>query len=224
MLSLILPIYNQACELKKNFTRIVTELEKAKKSRKIPYEILIVEESIDSTPEIAQQLEKKYPFVRHFHSDIRLGKGGAIMLGIRKAKGELVAFTDIDLAADIAELPKFIDALKNNDIAVGLRIAKRSLHRKLLGSAYVALCRLMFGIPVRDLQCGFKVFRRSAVVPLLPRIKTASFVWDTEFLLRATQAGLRIAEIPVAWQETSKLTKAHMRMPLELIWLWLSDS
>jgi glycosyltransferase involved in cell wall biosynthesis len=140
---------------------------------------------------------------------------------MKACRGEIVVYTDADLAADLRHLPELIAEIrKGADIATGSRLIRgsrvsgRSLGREFFSNGYNLMIRSLFGSPVRDHQCGFKAFRRSAILPLLPEIRDRHWFWDTEMLLRAMRRGLRVAEIPVSWEGRKE---SGVRFPADVI-------
>lgn len=209
MISVILPVYNEEKHLKENAPRIVMEMERIGQK----YEIIIVEESTDKTPEIARSLEKKFSAIRHFHSVERRGKGGAVQEGIRRARGDKIIFMDIDLSVDLSSLGMLVSALDSCDVAVGSRYhplskTKRTFLRLLLGRSYGFLPRVFLGIRASDFQCGFKGFSKDAATKIIQIAKTPGVFWDTEALFAAKKLGYAIQEVPVNWiEKKTRVTK-----------------
>ena len=202
MISVILPIYNEEDYIRNNTLKIMHELGKISRD----YEIIIIEESSDKTPEIAAELGKKYRRIRHFHFEKRLGKGRAIEYGIARAKGQKIIFMDIDLSVDISSLAVMLSELDKYDVVVGSRYhpnskSRRTFLRLLLGRTYGFLPRLVLGVNIRDFQCGFKGFRKDAATMVTKFTKSPGVFWDTEALFLSRWLGFTIKEIPVSWVE-----------------------
>ena len=202
MISIILPVYNEEDYIKSNTIKIMKEVEKLGNK----YEILIVEESTDKTPQIASELSKKYKAIRHFHSSKRLGKGRAIEYGIKKARGSKIVFMDIDISVDLSSLRPLLDKLDYYDVVVGSRYhpqsrTKRTLLRLILGRGYSILPRRILGINASDFQCGFKGFRKASARNSIKYTTSTGVFWDTEILFIAKNLGYKIGEIPINWVE-----------------------
>ena len=202
MISIILPAYNEEEFMKRNTAQIMKRMNKIGER----YEIIIIEESTDKTPEIASGLGKRYKTVRHFHFGRRLGKGRAIEKGIIKSRSEKIVFMDIDLAVDLSAMGAMLDALENYDVVVGSRYhprskTRRTLLRLFLGRGYALLSSIILGINLRDFQCGFKGFSRNAGKEIIKYTKISGVFWDTEFVYFAKKLGYKIEEIPVIWEE-----------------------
>jgi len=202
MFSVIVPSYNEEEYIEKNLMKIIEELEKIG-----DYELIVVEESTDNTPNIIENLVKKHPKLKHLHFDKRLGKGRAIEKGIEAAKGEYIIFMDADLSTDLSALTILTKELQYNDIVVGSRYHRdsklnRMLVRLFLGKTYSLMVSILLRMRnISDMQCGFKGFRKYCAEKIMPIIRNKGFFWDTEFLFYANRYGYRIKEIPITWTE-----------------------
>ncbi|MCX6818903.1 MAG: glycosyltransferase [Candidatus Aenigmarchaeota archaeon] len=180
MISIILPVYNAGKLLKNNMPDIIKKMNEIKKNTNENYEIIIIEESMDNTPIIAKSFTK-IKNIRHIHNDKRLGKGGAIERGILNSRGDKIIFMDIDLSTDLSSLPRLIEGLYEYDIVVGSRfhpgsVAKRPFYRRFLGFGLSLLSRILFRIPVKDTQCGFKAFRKGAIRKIIKEVRNKAWL------------------------------------------------
>jgi len=125
------------------------------------------------------------------------------------ATGELVVFTDADLATPPDQIPLLTRALADHDIALGSRVqpdgsdrrATQPLYRRLLGRLFHALAAVWVTGPVPDTQCGFKGFRREVARDLFGRQRVTSIVFDTEIIHLARRRGYTVAVVPVQWSD-----------------------
>ncbi len=115
---------------------------------------------------------------------------------------------DVDLSTGLATFPALVRAVEREGfaIAVASRLAagaqtRRGWRRELLSRGYNTLLRGVLGTGVRDAQCGCKVVARAVVAGVLPWVENNHWFFDTELLVLAERAGLRIAELPVRWEE-----------------------
>ena len=119
----------------------------------------------------------------------------------------ILIFMDADLATNLDGLPKLIDALQNGaDIAIGSRYiagarTDRSALRHIVSLTNRILLRALFRLRVTDPPCGFKAVNARVVREIVPLVRDTQWFFDTELLIRAQRAGMRIAEIPVTWRE-----------------------
>ncbi len=145
------------------------------------------------------------------------GKGAAVRAGMLAAETDLVVFMDADMATPPDQLPLLARALETSDVALGSRIqpdgsdmrASQPLYRRLIGLLFRALASLWVTGPIRDTQCGFKGFRRSAAQDLFGRQRVTSIVFDVEIIYLARRRGYRLAVVPIHWADRAG---SHMRM------------
>ncbi|MFB6307839.1 MAG: flippase-like domain-containing protein, partial [Haloarculaceae archaeon] len=171
------------------------------------FEVIVAEDGCsDRTPEIADRLAREDERVRHVHSDERLGRGGALEYAFREAAGETLVYFDTDLATDMRHLEELVESVRSGeyDVATGSRWirgeeADRPARRGVPSRGYNTLVRLFLRSDVRDHQCGFKAFDRSALFDLLEDVEDEHWFWDTEVLVRAQRSGYRVREFPVEW-------------------------
>lgn len=226
--SLVFPAYNEA----ERITWAVERASEALKEVACSYEIIIAEDgSTDGTDKIASSLSRKYPFVRHIHSDKRLGKGKAIKEASKKSRGEIIVCMDVDLATNMKHLKELIQAVKGGwDFAIGSRLlpeskTERRISRTVASLMYNFMVRLFFRTGISDHQCGFKAFNRSAFLQVLDDAKAEHLFWDTEILVKALRRGYKIKEIPVEWREKGgtkvKLFRDSLKMGFQVFKLWL---
>lgn len=198
MLSIVIPTYNEngriAC-----LQRLFDFLDR----KRLAAEVIIVDDSTDDTAAIATRLFGKR--VSIIKNQKRLGKGGSIAKGIYQSKGEKILMMDADLSTSLKHIPEFEKLLDKHDVMVGSRYLNgfsfRSPIRLFLSNGFNSLVKVIFRSGIHDHQCGFKAFRRKAILPLLRKTKSSGFFWDAELLVRAQRAGLRIMEKKVEWQE-----------------------
>ena len=125
-----------------------------------------------------------------------------------EARGEWRLFSDADLSAPIEELPKLFEAAQRtgHEVAIGSRALDRSLvgkrqsaFREFSGRLFNFAMRLVTGLPYRDTQCGFKLFRSDVARVVAARQQSDGFGFDVEILYIARKHGFRILEVPVRW-------------------------
>ncbi|MCS7114442.1 MAG: glycosyltransferase family 2 protein [Nitrososphaerota archaeon] len=225
--SMVLPAYNEAGMLEE----AVKQTNQALKEIASSYEIIIAEDgSTDGTDKIALGLSLRYPNVKHIHSDKRLGRGLALKNAFNNSRGEILAFMDVDLSTNLKHLKTLIETIREGyDVAVGSRMlpqskAERKLSRKIASKIYNFMVRTLLGSEIRDHQCGFKAFKREAILKILKVTEATHWFWDTEILVRASRMGYKIKEIPVEWRSGEK-TKVHLlkdsiRMGRQLLKFW----
>ncbi|MEK6923188.1 MAG: glycosyltransferase [Nanoarchaeota archaeon] len=228
-ITLVIPAYNE----EKNIVHTIDKLYKFLKNNKINYkEIIITEDgSSDSTAEIVRKNMPIYKGLRLTTRDKNVGRGFALTNAIKDAKGKYVIYMDVDLATDLHHIKDAITHLENgSSIAIGSRYlaigtAKRTFKRTFFSKMFNILTRIMLSTGLTDHQCGFKAFNREDILPLLDKLRDMHWFWDTEILVRARKAGLKITEFPVVWEEQQatnvNIVKDSQRMLSGIFRLWL---
>ncbi len=201
-LSLILPLYNECSNLKRNFKKVYKAVQEIGNS-----EIILAEDgSTDCTKKYAKQFSKLNG-VRFISSEQRLGKGLALKNAIRIAKGNVIGFIDIDLAVPVKYISVAVRMVeRGNKIVVGSRYskesrAKRSVKRLIASIVYNFLVRALLGSKVKDHQCGFKFWDAIFIKDFINEVKDNSWFFDAESIVRAQWNGVPVIEIPVEWEE-----------------------
>ncbi|KAI5297472.1 hypothetical protein KEM56_004794, partial [Ascosphaera pollenicola] len=146
------------------------------------------------------------------------GKGGAVTHGMRHVRGQYVLFADADGASDFHDLSKLLEACRlvedafGRGVAVGSRahlvgseaVVKRSKLRNFLMHSFHLFLRLLTPpatAAVKDTQCGFKLFSRTALPYIVPFMHSEGWIFDVEMLMLAESARIAVAEVPVGWHE-----------------------
>jgi putative flippase GtrA len=161
--------------------------------------------SDDGTWACALALESELDGVRAVRLE-RPGRGGALRSVWSHSDAVIFAYMDVDLSTDLnALLPLLAPLLSgHSDVAIGTRLARgarviRGPRREVISRCYNALLHAVLGTGFSDAQCGFKAIRADAARVLLPLTQDTGWFFDTELLVLAERAGLRIAEVPVDW-------------------------
>jgi glycosyltransferase involved in cell wall biosynthesis len=172
-------------------------------------EVLMVDDgSRDSTAAVIQEFASRHPFARLLQNPGNRGKGYSVRHGMQKAQGEWILSTDADLSSPLQEVEKLLAAVEREGAAaaIGSRALDRSLigvhqavFREASGRVFNLVMRTATGLPFRDTQCGFKLFRNDAARVIFPRQRLEGFGFDVEDLLIAQIHGFKVVEVPVRW-------------------------
>lgn len=228
-LSLILPVYNEEENLKKgNLDRIFNFLKK----KNFSWEVIIIDDGSDDRTVflISRYLNKNRNLI--LIKNPHQGKAYSIITGIKKARGDWLAFSDFDLATPIEELDKLLFHINRFDIIIGSRNNQRKgapLIRKIMAVGFMFLRDFFINLGgLRDTQCGFKIFKREVALKIINNLKvfkigkkvkgpSVSAGFDLEFLYLAKKSGYKIKEIPVFWQYAETRRVNFIKDSLETI-------
>lgn len=207
-----IPVYNEEKIIKEKILYLDLFLSK---NFKYKYKIEIVDNnSKDNTRKIAKDLSKKNKNVSYLFLK-KQGKGIAIKKSWNRAKGKfnVFSFMDLDLSTDLSSFNQLIDSILINDydISVGSRyekksFVKRSFKRSFFAKSYIFIQKLLFKVPYKDSQCGYKAIKPEVYFNLkkyfsnfkLNFDKTDMF-FDTELLILANYFNYKIKSVPVKW-------------------------
>ena len=164
------------------------------------YEVIVVHNgSTDYTIDVLTELEQLYPReLRILHFPYPLGYGGALRVGFAACTKELIFYTDGDAQYNPQELEDLLPALiaHDADMVNGYKILRSDpLHRVLIGKVYHWGVRLLFGLRLRDVDCDFRLLRRSIFDTVT--LTSESGVICVELMKKIQDAGFRIAQVPV---------------------------
>jgi glycosyltransferase involved in cell wall biosynthesis len=199
----VVPVYSEDADLGPSVRRLHAYLSGA---FPFTWRITIADNaSTDATPAVARQLAGSLPAVRVVRLDQK-GRGRALRHTWLDTDATVVAYMDVDLSTDLAALLPLVAPLLSghSDIAIGSRLSwsarvVRGTKREIISRCYNLLLRTTLGAQFSDAQCGFKAMRADRARVLLPHVHDAGWFWDTELLVLAQRAGLRIHEVPVDW-------------------------
>ncbi|MCU1337801.1 MAG: glycosyl transferase, family 2 [Bryobacterales bacterium] len=218
----MVPAYNEAARLPLTLPKLAQFCE-----RHGSVEVLIVDDgSKDSTAALIQEFAARHPFARLLQNPGNRGKGYSVRHGMQKAKGDWILSTDADLSSPLDEVHKLLAAVEREQAvaAIGSRALDRSLvgiHQAALrewsGRVFNLVMRAATGLPFRDTQCGFKLFRKDAARIIFPRQRLEGFGFDVEDLLIARIHGFKVVEVPVRWDDV-KGTKVSTLTGARAFW------
>jgi glycosyltransferase involved in cell wall biosynthesis len=161
------------------------------------FEVLIVDDgSRDASAELVTDRAAGDPRIRLVRHTEAQGYGAALRTGLRAARGELVFFSDADLQFELDELRVLLVHAQRFDVVAGFRAPRRDpWTRRLIARGWGLLVGTLFDLPVRDIDCAFKLFHRR-VLDAVPLASLGAFV-NTELLVRARSAGFLMRQVPV---------------------------
>jgi glycosyltransferase involved in cell wall biosynthesis len=221
-ISVIFPAFNEEANIRCTIEAAIKVLPKVARR----WEIIVVNDgSTDDTALVCDQLRALYSEVKVIVHQQNRGYGAALKSGITSANYDLIFFSDSDGQFDFNELQQLICWSEDFDIIAGYRAKRRDpLHRRLNALGWNVLIRLVLGIKIRDIDCAFKLFRRSVFDHI--QIRCVGAMVNTEILAQATRLGLRIRQVKVSHfpRRYGKQSGANLRVIIkafrELCRLW----
>ena len=224
-LSVIIPAYNESARIGATLRTLVAYLQ----GWPAPVEIIVVDDgSTDDTAALARRLlaATEVPH-RVLSGRANRGKGYTVREGALVARHAWTLLTDADLSTPVDNVENLFAAGHRSglDIVAGSRglstsrigVAQNWLRRNM-GRTFNHIVRLLTGLPLKDTQCGFKLWRSSALQPIFAGLKIDGFAWDVEMLMAARQAGLSMQEVPVEWNNAPGSKVAIVSDSLRMLW------
>ncbi|MCU7723140.1 bifunctional glycosyltransferase family 2/GtrA family protein [Actinoplanes sp. KI2] len=203
VLDVVVPVYNEEIDLEPCVRRLHAYL-----STHFPYRFRITiadNASTDSTADVARWLTRELPGVASVHLPEK-GRGRALKHVWTTSDAAVLAYLDVDLSTDLGALLPLVAPLisGHSDLAIGSRLARgsrvvRGAKREFISRSYNLILRGTLSARFSDAQCGFKAIRGDVAERLLPMVEDTGWFFDTEMLVLAERAGLRIHEVPVDW-------------------------
>ncbi|MEO3777732.1 glycosyltransferase [Micromonospora sp. B11E3] len=203
VLDVVIPVHNEETDLGPCVRRLHAHLAE---HFPYPFRITVADNaSVDGTLAVAEELAARLPEVEVLHLDAK-GRGRALGAAWSASPAPVLAYMDVDLSTDLAALLPLVAPLisGHSDLAIGTRLARtsrvvRGARREVISRGYNLLLRGTLAVSFSDAQCGFKAIRAEVAAGLLPLVRDTGWFFDTELLVLAQRAGLRIHEVPVDW-------------------------
>lgn len=200
-LSIIIPAWNEERRLARTLDRYLPSLE----SRSEPFEVLVVVDGVtDRTPEIVKSYASRG--VRLLQYSTRLGKGGAVLEGLKHAKFDYVGYLDADGPISPEEMYGLVDYLRDVDCVVASRwvrgasgVQEEPLFNRVSGRIWNSLTRGLLFLPIRDTQCGAKFFKGTVAKSLLRTVTLTNRAFDVDVLYHVRKSGGSLREVGVRW-------------------------
>lgn len=193
-LSIFFPFWNE----EKNIEKVITNAIPVAKKIAEKWEIMIIDDgSKDKTLEKAEKLSKSNPNIRVITHNPNRGYGAALKEGFENAKYDIVVFTDGDAQFDFSEVESFIENIEKSDIVIGYRKKRQdNVIRHLLMNMLKVWDYIFFGFWFKDIDCGFKMFKRSALEEIMP-LRSEGAMITTEILAKSVRKKLKIKQVEV---------------------------
>ena len=232
-LSVVIPCYNEENNLKRG---VLDEVKKYLKRQSYFWEVIVSDDgSTDKSVDFLEKYCQKNPgfiLLKNPHG----GKPFAVRAGIKKAKGKIVLFTDMDQSTPIAQVEKLLPFFeKGYDVVIGSRGLERKgffFLRRLASKVFLLFRKTLLLRNINDTQCGFKAFKNNVAKDLFAQLlifKNPAKVkgwrvgaFDVELLFIAQKRGYKIAEVPVKWRDKD-IARGKQRKFLKESWTMLKE-
>ena len=193
-LSIFFPFWNEEKNIESVVKKAIPVAQKIAKN----WEIIIVDDgSSDKTPDIAKKIVKTNKNLRFIQNKINGGYGAALKSGFKNSRYDLIVFTDGDNQFDFSQVDRLLEKINNADIVIGYR--KKRLDqplRHILMNLLKLWDFVFFGFYFRDIDCGFKLFKKNAISKIMP-LKSEGAMITTEILAKAKRKNLKIDQVEV---------------------------
>lgn len=218
-ISVIMPAYNEGDNISYAIERMVKVLNGLTDN----YEIIVVDDgSIDDTYEKALNYAGKSR-VKVLKNSTNMGKGFSVKRAAKHVTGDVTVVIDSDMEIDPGELKTYVKLLKKYDVCIASKrhpksVYKAPIMRKVLSLAFNALVRLMTGVKFSDTQAGLKAFRTEPFKKIMNDVTVKKYAYDVEVLAVAQILNLKIAEVPVKIEQSSRFSvRGIFNMLLDLL-------
>lgn len=202
IVDIVIPTYNEQHTIERCVQALLTHLATTPLQARIT---IADNASTDLTLTVADRLASEHELVRVVRVPSK-GRGLALRTAWLQSDADVLVYMDVDLSTNLnALLPLVAPILSgHSDLAIGTRLAPgarvlRGSKRELISRCYNLLLRAILGATFGDAQCGFKAIRAGTARALVPVVQDDSWFFDTELLVLAERAGLRIHQVPVDW-------------------------
>ena len=222
-ISIVIPAFNEAERLPQFLERIISFCLASQNT----YEIIVVDDgSIDATFQKAASYKSRFPNLSVLRIGKNRGKGHAVKKGLFESQGEICLFLDADGSVEPEEIERNSHYLKEGyDIFIGSRALhgqgqtlKVKWYRKAIGVVFNFFVHTFLFKQIKDTQCGFKIFKKDIIVPLLSRTYLDGFGFDIEVLYLAHRMGYKIKEGPVSWRHVNAGKINLIKDSIKMFW------
>eukprot|EP00188_Purpureofilum_apyrenoidigerum_P004294 Plantae.Rhodophyta-Purpureofilum_apyrenoidigerum.ctg4770.p1 GENE.Plantae.Rhodophyta-Purpureofilum_apyrenoidigerum.ctg4770~~Plantae.Rhodophyta-Purpureofilum_apyrenoidigerum.ctg4770.p1 ORF type:complete len:343 (+),score=62.56 Plantae.Rhodophyta-Purpureofilum_apyrenoidigerum.ctg4770:256-1284(+) len=230
-LSVVVPAYNEEDRIEEMLDETIEYLQRKKRENGLTSEIIVSDDgSQDDTANVVLKYVRKYGHeqIRLLRLQVNQGKGGAVRMGILRARGEYLLMADADAATRFSDVQKLLAAVQPGEklaVIVGSRRQSeqdRSILRRFFSLGFNLYTKVVGGVyGLEDTQCGFKLYTREAARIAFVPMRLRRWAFDVESLYLAQAGGARLESVPVRWEEKdgSKLSvvKATINMARDIL-------
>lgn len=238
-LLLLIPAYNEEARIEPVLREYASFF---RQNYSGPFQLVVVLNGCrDNTLGVVQGVAKEFPTVRWMDFPAPIGKGGALIEGLKLAgNADIVGYVDADGATGPAAVLQLIPHMQKADCVIGSRWLPDSVllkaqpkFRQVISRCFHLIVEMLFWLHIKDTQCPCKLMRRAAVDKIHENLRIADLAFDVNLLVALKQAGFHIIEVPIQWTDivgskvTSSLFRQSLTMFLSVVrvrliyWPWL---
>ncbi len=218
--SIIIPAYNEEKRIKQTLIDYANFFKNTKRD----FEILVVLNGCrDKTKEIVEEIKRNYKEINYIIFNQPIGKGGALIEGLKLVNGDLITYTDADGATSPETLYNLSNKIEDYDGIIGSRwvkgaiiLKKQPLSRRFASRGFNILTKIILGLKYKDTQCPAKIFKKKVIDKIKDKLEQTNFAIDAVLLFHIKKAGFKIKEEPITWEDkefsTLKMKKAIPNM------------
>ena len=232
-LLLLIPAYNEEARIEP-VLRHYADFFRANYSGKFQL-VVVLNGCRDNTLGVVQRVAKDFPSVSWLDFPAPIGKGGALIEGLKLAgHADYIGYVDADGATGPEAVLKLIPFLKEAECVIGSRWLPGSIllkaqpkFRQLVSRCFHLIVEFLFWMHIKDTQCPCKLLRREAVEKTHPFLRIADLAFDVNLLVAVKRAGCHIKEVPIEWTDvvgskvTASLFRNSLAMFLSVVRVWL---
>jgi glycosyltransferase involved in cell wall biosynthesis len=213
--SIVMPAHNEEA----NIQRSVAEATRVAERLFGDHEIVVVDDgSVDGTAALVRALVDSDPRIRLVAHPYNRGYGHALRTGFLACRLDYIFFTDADLQFDMEELERLLPFVGTVDVIVGYRRRREDpWSRRLAAWGWNRMMRALFYVPVRDIDCAFKLFERRVLEGL--QIEAVGLLINTELMVKLGRSGYSVVEVGVTHRprRAGRSSVANLRVVLEVL-------
>jgi len=206
-LSVVIPIFNEEERLDKALNICIKYADKYSE-----WEFVFVNDgSTDKTEEIIEKAVRKWPQFKLVSYEKNQGKGYALKQGVKKAVKSLILVSDVDFSTPLSELALLYPFISKSEVVIasrkvqGAKVLKHQpFLREWLGKQFTNLSKLVLGLKVSDVTCGFKLFTKKAGKKLFNKSRIKQWGYDAEILFLAKKYKMEVIDVAVIWENSEK--------------------
>ena len=229
-LSIIIPAYNEEFRLRNMLEPFAQHFESKYGS---DVELIVIANGCDDrTYDVASEIATKFSQIRTLNEPRKVGKGAAVVMGMRHAVGDYIGFVDADGATDAEAFDLLYEQAKGLDGAIATRWHKESVVelpqkkiRLISSRIFNLMTRVLFDLKYTDTQCGAKIFKREALAKVLPKLGITRWAFDVDMLFHFRRNKSLVREFPTVWKDAEgskvEVSKVALDMAAALVRLRL---